>query len=118
MAQNTHQVSRSKKKPSRGKAETKKSGAIKTQPNSNNKKFIVTGVVRNGDNEPVTGLIVRAYDQDVRKRQKLGEAKTVRDGRYTIPYRRESFCRAEKNTADLVVVAFNADDDELARSPI
>ena len=62
--------------------------------------------------------MVRAYDQDLRKSQRLGEAWTDGHGRYRITYRTDSFCQPEKGNADLYTIVSNADDQELARSSV
>ncbi len=82
------------------------------------KMFVVKGQVRDENNRPLTQHMVRAYDQDLRKSQKLGEAWTDHDGRYRIAYSSDRFCKAEKGRADLVTIVFNADDDELSRSSV
>jgi hypothetical protein len=72
--------------------------------------YRVQGRVARPDGQPLPGLIVRAYDRDLRSEEPLGEARTGPQGDYAIGYRREQFRRAEKLRADLVVRAFAAAD--------
>lgn len=85
---------------------------LPTQP------YVVRGTVRDADGKPLHNVVVRAYDQDLRRRQKMGEGSTDREGRYRIAYSQSAFCRAEKDGADLVAVVFDADDVELSRSSV
>jgi hypothetical protein len=85
---------------------------------------LVRGTIRRGDGKPIDGATVTAYDRDLRKKQVLGEATTALDGRYEIRYGLETFLRAEKGSADLLVsvssaegsassgIVFNAKDEE------
>ncbi len=76
--------------------------------------FLVSGAVsgapdggldgRNGRALP--GLIVRAFDRDLRNEELLGSATTDAQGAYQIPYVAEQFRRREKGHADLVVRVF------------
>jgi hypothetical protein len=80
-------------------------------------KFSIQGRVIGLPSDRLSGVLVRAYDQDLRKRQKLGEAHIV-DGAYTVHYPKEQAAVAEKDTPDLLVIAYTANDEELARAPI
>lgn len=79
-------------------------------------QYVVQGTVRGANGKPLSNIVVRAYDQDLRRRQKMGEGSTDREGRYRIAYSQSAFCRAEKDGADLVTIVFDADDVELSRS--
>ncbi|BFU96283.1 MAG: protein of unknown function [Nitrospira sp.] len=102
---------------SRGNAPAKGSSLKKTKPESA-AAFVVSGQVRDANDRPVAGVLVRAYDQDLRTSQKLGEARTDGEGRYQITYRRTAFCRADKGSADLYTVVVNADEQDLVRSSV
>ena len=68
--------------------------------------FVVRGMVRGSDENPLAGLIVRARDRDLpslQRNEPLGEAITDQDGFYRIEYAAGQFSRAEKATADLQV---------------
>ncbi|SLM48754.1 protein of unknown function [Nitrospira japonica] len=80
--------------------------------------FVVSGRIRDTDDRPVAGVLVRAYDQDLRKSQLLGDDWTDELGHYRIPYRRTAFCRADKENADLYTVVVSADERELLRSSV
>ena len=53
--------------------------ALETRP------FVVRGSVNNKDNEPLN-VVVRAFDEDLRTAQILGEARTDAKGQYRIEY--------------------------------
>jgi hypothetical protein len=68
-------------------------------------------------NRPAVGLVVRAYDRDLRDEQLLGEAVTGRDGRYAIGYLKAAFSRSEKDYADLVVRVFDDGGQTVVHEP-
>lgn len=80
--------------------------------------FIVRGTVREANGKPARNAIVRAYDQDLRKKQLLGKTVTNAEGRYNISYNSLKFQRAEKTNADLLVVVLTAKGKELALSNV
>ncbi len=80
--------------------------------------FTVSGTIRRGDGRPAVGALVRAYDQDLRKKQLLGKTTTDAAGHYSIAYTSRKFLRAEKTSADLYVVVVNAKAKELASSVV
>ena len=78
-------------------------------------EYVVIGTVTDQAGKPMRGLKVVAYDQDLRYRQRLGDATTEADGRYAIRYRREQFDQGEGQqpfAPDLVVEVLP--DDNLA----
>ena len=72
-------------------------------PEPNPDQFIVKGTIRQFNDKPFVGAIVRAFDRDLRREQLLGEKTTDRTGYYEISYTRAQFSRAEKDGADLIV---------------
>lgn len=66
-------------------------------------QFIVKGTIRQFNDKPFVGAIVRAFDRDFRSEQRLGEKLTDRTGYYEISYTRAQFSRLEKGSADLIV---------------
>ncbi len=80
--------------------------------------FVVQGVVRLADGSPARGLVVSAYDADLRREEPLGHAVLGRKGGYRIAYHREQFARAERDGADLVVRVRDARGSELAVSTV
>lgn len=70
----------------------------------------VEGTVRGSDGVPVAGLVVQAFDQDLRSRQVLGRATTDGAGRYVIAYSADRFARAEKGYADVVIQVPGTDE--------
>lgn len=80
--------------------------------------FIVNGLVRQQDGRGVPNVTVKAYDQDLRSQELLGEAITTENGAYEIGYSADQFARAEKKSADLLVRVFSPDGVQLAASDI
>lgn len=89
---------------------------IKTEQQSTeaNKVF---GNVLDGTGKPVNNVLVVAYDRDLRRPEELGRARTT-DGHYEIFYKPEQYLRAEKGSADLIVMAYDDKETELASSEI
>ncbi|WP_367105954.1 ribosomal protein L7/L12 [uncultured Psychrobacter sp.] len=83
-----------------------------TDPEDDN--YLVKGQVSLANGEPASGVLVQAYDKDLRSEQYLGEASTLANGEYAIPYNQEQFSRSEKNNADLLLRVFNEVGIELA----
>ena len=69
--------------------------------------FTVIGIVKLANGERAGGLLVRAYDRDLRSRELLGEVTTKTDGSYHIQYSPDDFKKAEKNRADLELSVYN-----------
>lgn len=82
-------------------------------PTREEETFTVSGEVTRSNGEPATGVVVRAYDRDLRSQELLGEATTGETGEYEITYTSDQFRRAEKKRADLVMSAFNEAGTEL-----
>jgi hypothetical protein len=47
----------------------------------------VRGIVRDASGSPLPGVVVRAYDRDLRRRELLGEAQTNEEGELPDPLR-------------------------------
>lgn len=80
--------------------------------------YKVQGHIKQADGSPLVGNLVRALDKDLRHEQLLGEARTDRQGYYTIGYNQNQFRRADKQQADLLVRVYNAEGSLLAESDI
>lgn len=80
--------------------------------------YTVKGTLRFFDGFPAGGIIVSAFDRDLRSEQVLGQSQTNRQGNYQIQYSESQFGRAEQRNADLVVKALAMDGSLLAASPI
>lgn len=76
-------------------------------------QFVVKGTIRQVDNGLLVDAVVRAFDKDLRREQRLGEKRTNQAGYYEITYTRAQFCRSEKNSADLVVRVYDRTGDRL-----
>ncbi len=68
--------------------------------------FIVQGLIRYPDGQPVMSGLVMAFDKDLRSEEYLGEALTSKAGHYQITYHASQFRRKEKKNADLLVRAY------------
>jgi len=79
---------------------------------------VVKGRVAQVDGKPIVKAMVLAEDRDVRSEQLLGRAVTDNDGRYEISYTSAQFARAEKNSADLVVSAYQDEKAIAANQPM
>lgn len=62
---------------------------------------IVFGKVTNQSNQPLTNLLVQAYDRDMRSEQLLGECLTAQDGSYRINWKHEQLSGRGIKEADL-----------------
>ena len=82
------------------------------------RRHTVAGVVWTAAGLPARGLLITAFDQDMRQRQTLGAAHTDADGRYSIPYNPSRFDKAELGSADLVVEVTDATGALLITSDI
>jgi hypothetical protein len=78
-------------------------------------KYRVHGRVRRQDG-PLSDVVVRAYDRDLRREALLGKARTDQNGEYEIAYAAEHLVRPDKDRADLVVRAFAPTGIQLAVS--
>ena len=57
--------------------------------------FVVRGTVKDTHKRPQGGLVVIAFDRDLRRWQELGRIETDPEGKFEIPCRYESFREAE-----------------------
>ena len=87
-------------------------------PTGSHETFRVRGAVSHADGKPIGGIVVKAYDKDLRSEQLLGETKTDRDGRYEIAYSRDRFKQVEKGSADLIVRAYGPNGVVLVESAV
>ena len=74
---------------------------------------MVQGTVTDPNNRKLSGLLVKAFDRDMRSEALLGESLTDAKGEYRIEYSQEQFNLAEKRTATLSMKVFAARGDEL-----
>ena len=82
-------------------------------------EFEVKGTVSLTDGYPAAGVVVSAFDRDLRSEEPLGQSqKTDDQGFYRIQYNIAQFRKREKGSADLVIKAFAADGSLLTASPV
>ncbi|HEV8714044.1 MAG TPA: hypothetical protein VGX03_14615, partial [Candidatus Binatia bacterium] len=93
-------------------------GALSDGTPAGQPAYEVKGTVRLADGFPARGVMVRAFDRDLRVEHPLGQYQTNNKGFYAIPYSARQFRKREKDSADLVVKAFAADGSLLAASPV
>jgi hypothetical protein len=80
--------------------------ALGAFPNAPLETFMVNGIVTDSLGRSGSGLRVIAYDQDMRRRQRIGTTSTNEKGYYQINYDLSQFQQADravKPTADLIV---------------
>src|SRR5258707_14330340 len=78
--------------------------------------FVVSGMVQDSDGKALSGVLVRAFGQELGSdEQSLGEAKSV-DGKYEISFGPEKFRNIEKGNIQLRVIALDDANGELASS--
>ncbi|HEX8919996.1 MAG TPA: hypothetical protein VF766_00875, partial [Pyrinomonadaceae bacterium] len=78
--------------------------------------FVVKGQISQANGIALAGLLVQAFDEDMRHEELLSETRTDKNGRYEIRYSTEQFRRAEKQRADLTVKVLSDDRKILAAS--
>jgi Tc toxin complex TcA C-terminal TcB-binding domain/Neuraminidase-like domain/Salmonella virulence plasmid 28.1kDa A protein len=76
-------------------------------------QFVVKGHIYQADGLALAGIIVRAFDRDLRSEQLLGQQTTNSTGYYEISYTRAQFRRAEKANADLVLRLVSPTNQEI-----
>lgn len=69
---------------------------------------IIQGIVIDANDQPLSRLLVKAYDRDMRSEAFLGECVTDAQGKYKISYSAEQFNLAEKETADLCMRVYTS----------
>jgi len=80
--------------------------------------LVVQGVIRFADSSPALDFLVAAFDLDLRSEQRLGTARTGKDGGYTIKYSAAQFQSPELGSADLLVKVLGADGSTLVSAPV
>jgi hypothetical protein len=80
--------------------------------------YVVTGTVRLADGALADGLVISAFDQNLRSEQALGQSQIDERGVYQIRYSRDQVHKAEKRKANLVVKAFDGAGALLAAAPV
>lgn len=77
----------------------------------------VYGMVRNEHGEPLEGVIVLAFERELRSEEPLGRA-PAREGRYDIRYQQSPQHKEEKETTNLVLKVLDANGAILYTTPI
>ncbi len=82
-----------------------------TVPEPAGELFIVRGAIRHVDGAPLSGIIVRVFDRDMRAETELGQTIAGEGGFYEISYNTGQFRRVEKAQADLFIRVFEPYED-------
>ncbi|MDN3657127.1 neuraminidase-like domain-containing protein [Ferruginibacter paludis] len=72
-----------------------------------NGRYSISGTVRNQYQQPMPGVIVTAFDKDIRSEQALGKTQTNEQGYYTIAYSQQQFADTDKDAADVFLRLYN-----------
>ncbi|KAK6354955.1 putative Insecticidal toxin complex protein TccB2 [Orbilia brochopaga] len=81
--------------------------------------YSVSGTVTYPSGEPAPGLLVIAYDKDLRSKQELGRSATDSKGAYSVKYTPDKFARSEKGSADLsMLVSTRASSEVLFQTAV
>lgn len=86
-----------------------------TQPN---RRQEVRGKVLFADGFPAPGLMVTAFNRNLRTEQELGKSRSDKQGSYRIYYSEDQLRNPEAGGVDLIVKVFTADGSRLAVSPV
>ncbi|EPS38359.1 hypothetical protein H072_7989 [Dactylellina haptotyla CBS 200.50] len=70
--------------------------------------YIVKGVVQLPDETPLPGLLVQAFDIDLRSQELLGDAVTSADGSYNIKFNIKAFAHAERGGPDIKIFVYSS----------
>lgn len=87
-------------------------------PNPNEPSWSVRGKVQDATGEPISGLVIQAFDVALRSEKRLGESQTDKEGNYEIPYYARQLLKRSANGADLVIKAFATAEPPLAVSDV
>ncbi|HYJ63149.1 MAG TPA: hypothetical protein VEV62_05360, partial [Parafilimonas sp.] len=85
---------------------------------STSTRYSISGNVRNQYQQLMTGVLVRAFDKDIRNEQTLGEAKTNEQGFYQIYYSPENFAYTDKQAADVLLRLYDANGALLKQTDV
>ena len=78
----------------------------KSKAANQSKKYRISGRITDISAQPISGVVVRAFDHSMRSEQILGEQRTQSDGRYMITYMPANTKPTGKKNVDLVVRVF------------
>jgi len=85
---------------------------------STSQRLEVSGNVKLADGGPARGVLIGAFDCDLRNDQRLGSTRSGTDGSYSIHYSPSQFEKPESGSADLVVKVFSDARTVLASSQV
>lgn len=77
------------------------------------KTYLVFGRITNKRNEPLTNLLVRAYDRDMRSEELLGQSITDKNGKYEIVWTSSRLSERRNKEADIAVKVFTKEKKTL-----
>ncbi|OPX85500.1 MAG: hypothetical protein A4E53_03494 [Pelotomaculum sp. PtaB.Bin104] len=79
----------------------------------NKKTYLIFGRVTNKRTQPLSNLLVRAYDRDLRSEELLGECITGKNGQYAINWLPDKLSEGRKKEADIAVKVFTREKKTL-----
>lgn len=80
--------------------------------------YSISGTVRNQYQQLMTGVVIRAFDKDIRSEQTLGEAQTNEQGFYEIFYTQQNFAYTDKQAADVFLRLYDANGTLLKQTDV
>src|SRR5215831_15253114 len=81
-------------------------------------RYSISGTVRNQYQQLMAGVLVRAFDKDIRSEQTLGETRTNEQGFYEIYYSPENFAYTDKQAADVLLRLYDANGTLLKQTDV
>jgi hypothetical protein len=81
-------------------------------------RHVAGQVVSRQDGRPILGVIVKAFDANLRSEEPLGERTTDERGTYRIPDPAEQFSQGDNDRADLIIRVFDSAGNELGASDV
>ncbi len=87
-------------------------------PAGTDSRYVVSGTIRDQYQQLMHGVMVRAFDKDIRNEQSLGEAQTNEQGFYEIYYSRERFAYSDKKAADVFLRSYDVQGQLLKQTDV
>jgi hypothetical protein len=83
-----------------------------------NPTYSISGTVRNQYQQLMPGIMVSAFDKDIRSEQSLGKVQTNDQGFYSIVYTKQNFAYTDKQAADVLLRLYDANGTLLKQTDI
>jgi len=79
-------------------------------------KLNVKGIIRSADRRPAPNILVKAFHEDMRSLEFLGEAATTGEGLYQITYSDTNPDQSKREITNLVVFTYDSNNREITHS--